>query len=51
MDNVTFIEIEYPTGVFTEFAIIDHGNEQFTSMTKAEYDKEQLQPIVEETTP
>jgi hypothetical protein len=26
-----------------EFAIIDHGNEQFTSMTKAEYDRRQAE--------
>lgn len=34
MDNVTFIIIE---GV--EHAIIDHGNEQFTSMPKSSYDE------------
>ena len=51
MKNVTFISIEVLPNVFEEYAIIDHGNEQFTSMTKAEYDKEQLPPIVEETTP
>jgi len=33
MDNVTFIEID---GL--EHAIIDHGNEQFTSMLKSTYD-------------
>jgi hypothetical protein len=38
MDNVTFIEVE---GV--EHAIIDHGNEQFTSMPKAEYDRQQAE--------
>ena len=36
MDNVTFIVNELD-GV--EYAIIDHGNEEFTSMTKAEYDR------------
>jgi hypothetical protein len=45
VDNVTFItDIE---GV--EHAIIDHGNEQFTSMLKTEYDRrqaEQSTPIV-----
>jgi hypothetical protein len=43
MDKVTFIEIE---GV--QHAIIDHGNEQFTSMTKAHYEAmqaEQSTPI------
>jgi len=33
MDNVTFIEVE---GV--EHAIIDRGNGEFTSMTKAHYE-------------
>ena len=36
MDKVTFIEVE---GV--EHAIIDHGNEQFTSMLKSTYDEQQ----------
>ena len=34
MDNVTFIEDS--EGV--EHAIIDHGNGEFTSMTKAHYE-------------
>ena len=36
MDNVTFIEVD---GV--EHAIIDRGNEQFTSMLKSTYDEQQ----------
>lgn len=43
MDNVTFIQIEYPANVFTEHAIIDRGNGEFTSMTKAHYDELQKQ--------
>ena len=46
MDNVTFIEIE---GV--KHAIIDRGNNEFTSMTKEEYDRrqaEQSTPILPE---
>jgi hypothetical protein len=49
MDNVTFIEIENPDGTTTEHAIIDRGNEEFTSMPKSEYDRrqaEQSTPIV-----
>jgi hypothetical protein len=45
MDNVTFVIDEQ--GV--EHAIIDHGNEQFTSMPKSEYDRQQAEqstPIV-----
>ena len=38
MDNVTFIEIN---GL--EHAIIDHGNQQFTSMLKSEYDRRQAE--------
>jgi hypothetical protein len=42
MDNVTFIEIEGLEGV-TEHAIIDHGNEQFTSMLKSTYEAQQAE--------
>jgi hypothetical protein len=39
MDNVTFIEVTDPlTNEVTEHAIIDHGNGEFTSMTKAYYE-------------
>ena len=42
MDNVTFIETTNPlTNEIVEHAIIDHGNEQFTSMLKATYDEQQ----------
>jgi hypothetical protein len=51
MDNVTFIEhTDSLTGEVTEHAIINHGNDQFTSMTKEEYDRRQTQqstPIIE----
>ena len=40
MENVTFIEFESLSGVET-YAIIDHGNEQFTSMLKSTYDEQQ----------
>ena len=36
MDNVTFIIIDE-----VEHAIIDHGNEQYTSMLKSTYDEQQ----------
>ena len=45
MDKVTFITDEKGT----EHAIIDRGNNEFTSMTKEHYDKlqaEQSTPIV-----
>jgi hypothetical protein len=38
MDNVTFITIDEE-----EHAIIDHGNGEFTSMSKAEYDRQQAE--------
>jgi hypothetical protein len=42
MDNVTFIEITDPlTGDITEHAIIDHGNDKFTSMLKSTYEAQQ----------
>ena len=41
MDNVKFITVDNPDGTTTEHAIIDHGNEQFTSMPKSTYDEQQ----------
>ena len=38
MENVKFIEIE-TMGKTEVYAIIDHGNDQFTSMPKAIYDE------------
>jgi hypothetical protein len=50
MNNVTFIEITNPlTNEVVEHAIIDRGNGEFTSMTKAHYEAmqaEQSTPIV-----
>ena len=42
MDKVTFIEIE-SMGDVVEHAIIDRGNGEFTSMTKAHYDRQQAE--------
>jgi hypothetical protein len=42
MENVTFIEVKTLDGI-QEHAIIDHGNEQFTSMPKSEYDRQQAE--------
>jgi len=40
MDKVTFIEITDPlTKNVTEYAIIDHGDEKFSSMLKSTYDE------------
>jgi hypothetical protein len=44
MDNVTFIEIETLGGIQTH-AIIDHGNNEFTSMLKSTYDEQQAQAV------
>jgi hypothetical protein len=41
MDNVSFIKVTDSLGVETEHAIIDRGNGEFTSMTKATYDAQQ----------
>jgi hypothetical protein len=44
MENVKFIEITDPiTGNVTEHAIIDRGNGEFTSMTKAHYEAMQAE--------
>jgi hypothetical protein len=43
MENVTFIELLNSVNELVEYAIIDNGNEQFTSMTKAEYDRRQAE--------
>jgi hypothetical protein len=37
MDNVSFVEIETLEGV-KEYAIIDRGNNEYTSMLKSTYD-------------
>jgi hypothetical protein len=40
MDNVTFFTIEPDN---TEWALIDHGNAQFTSMLKSTYEAQQAE--------
>jgi hypothetical protein len=41
MDNVSFITVTSIDGTEVEHAIIDRGNGEFTSMTKATYDAQQ----------
>ncbi len=44
MDKINFIEITDPlTGEVIEHAIIDKGDGNFESMTKAEYDRRQAE--------
>lgn len=43
MNEVTFIKVAGIDGVEVEHAIIDRGNNEFTSMTKAEYDRQQAE--------
>jgi hypothetical protein len=43
MDNVTFIKVTGLDGIEVEHAIIDRGNGEFTSMTKATYDAMQAE--------
>ena len=40
MDKVIFIEVEQ-NGEIVQHALIDHGNDQFTSMLKSTYDEQQ----------
>jgi hypothetical protein len=42
MEKVTFIDVETLNGVETH-AIIDHGNDQFTSMLKSTYEAQQAE--------
>jgi hypothetical protein len=39
MNNVKFVEIIAPSGNILEYAIIDRGNEEYTSMLKSTYDE------------
>jgi hypothetical protein len=41
MDNVKFIDITNYDGIVTTHAIIDRGNEEYTSMLKSTYDAQQ----------
>ena len=43
MENVTFIKSTRIDGVEVEHAIIDRGNGEFTSMTKAHYEAQQAE--------
>ena len=42
MDKVNFVIINLPEGD-KEYAIIDRGNGEFTSMPKSEYDRQQAE--------
>ena len=39
MDKVTFVKVAGVDGVEVEHALIDRGNGEFTSMTKAYYEE------------
>jgi hypothetical protein len=41
MDKIEFIKVAGIDGIEVEHAIIDHGNEEFTSMPKSTYDAQQ----------
>jgi hypothetical protein len=43
MDKVTYITDQYGA----EHAIIDHGNDQFTSMYKVDYEASQVEHLTE----
>ena len=45
MDKVEFVEIEQVDGKLETFAIIDKGNGEFASMTKARYEELQAQQV------
>lgn len=41
MENIQIITVDNIDGTTTEHVIIDHGNEQYTSMPKSTYDEQQ----------
>jgi hypothetical protein len=47
MDKVSFVEAADADGVITEHAIIDRGNGEFTSMTKAHYEELEAAKVVQ----
>jgi hypothetical protein len=51
MEKVTFIELENRDGSKDTYAIIDHANDTFTSMLKADYDRQQVEHLTEIPTP
>ena len=52
-DKVSFVKVEGIDGIEVEHAIIDRGNGEFTSMTKAYYDAQQVEQatLVTESAP
>ena len=48
MENVTFIKVAGIDGAEVERAIIDRGNGEYTSMTKATYDAQQAITLASE---
>jgi hypothetical protein len=45
MDKVTFIKVAGYDGVEVEHAIIDRGNDEYTSMLKSTYDAMQAEAL------
>jgi hypothetical protein len=43
MDNVSFIDVLQVDGKTLTFAIIDRGNEEYTSMLKSTYEAQQAE--------
>jgi len=41
MDNIQIIDITEPDGSISQAVIIDRGNNEFTSMSKTNYDAQQ----------
>ena len=51
MENITITEVTNTDGTTSEWVVIDHGNDEFTSMLKSTYDEQQAAlstPIVVE---
>ena len=50
MENVTFIKVAGIDGAEVEHAIIDRGNNEFTSMPKTVYEAQQVEHLTESVT-
>ena len=47
MENITITEVTNIDGTITEWVLIDHGNDQFTSVLKSIYDQQQVEHLTE----
>ena len=51
MDNIKIHQIELTNGEIAECVIIDRGNGEYTSISKADYEAQQVEHLTEIPTP